>query len=486
MQKYSLNIRNLTWLILLFCLTAKSQVLQWSNPTKLKGAAVYTQVIGENEAGVFLLRYRNRFYSKNVIIEQYNHHLALEQSKTFDLKNARLVKLYLLQNSILFVKSSFSKSNQTNQLIAQHYSFDFKPKGQPIILAEADVTEYGNRGNFRMRLSDNRQFYSLIFSNAADNGDMVLHHKLLDANLSELAVKIVQLPIPFGDFIVQDFLVNNRGEVAFLTNTIYKERRRILNTVQSMYYLKQNQLNDFVVTDSLDIKTIDLVYDRLRDKPRLVGFFGNKDDYGITGSIFFELDDSLQHGLLSTSTFSEDLIAQISVNDRHNGAVSEGFQILESIPRNDGGTLFIAEQKEIATEDDVVMVNGIPQSTSKNVYNFNEIVLLNYDSSGFLDWSKVITKNQTTINDGGYFSSAVVYVGDQYIQLLYNDQLRNTGDIMQYTIYNNGKMESSKLLKTELDYVAIIPAESKQVSSNKVIISTSKNRRFALLKLIYD
>ena len=140
MQKYSLNIRNLTWLILLFCLTAKSQVLQWSNPTKLKGAAVYTQVIGENEAGVFLLRYRNRFYSKNVIIEQYNHHLALEQSKTFDLKNARLVKLYLLQNSILFVKSSFSKSNQTNQLIAQHYSFDFKPKGQPIILAEADVT----------------------------------------------------------------------------------------------------------------------------------------------------------------------------------------------------------------------------------------------------------------------------------------------------------------------------------------------------------
>jgi hypothetical protein len=57
---------------------------------------------------------------------------------------------------------------------------------------------------------------------------------------------------------------------------------------------------------------------------------------------------------------------------------------------------------------------------------------------------------------------------------------------MQYTIYNNGVEESKKLLKTELDFVAIIPEESSQVSSNKLIIPTSKNRRFSLLKLVYN
>jgi len=148
--------------------------------------------------------------------------------------------------------------------------------------------------------------------------------------------------------------------------------------------------------------------------------------------------------------------------------------------------LLIAEQKEIATEDDIVLVNGIPQSTSKNIYNFNELLVLNYDSSGFIDWHNVITKNQTTINDGGYFSSAVVFVGEKFVQLIFNDQLRSTGDVMQYTIYNNGVLQSNKLLKNELENVVIIPVESKQVSSNKVIIPTSKNRRFALLKIIYD
>jgi hypothetical protein len=119
-------------------------------------------------------------------------------------------------------------------------------------------------------------------------------------------------------------------------------------------------------------------------------------------------------------------------------------------------------------------------------YNFNELLIINYDSSAFIDWHKVVTKNQTTVNDGGYFSSVAIFVGDKYIQLLYNDQIRSSGDVMQYTIYNNGVEESKKLLKTELDFVAIIPEESSQVSSNKLIIPTSKNRRFSLLKLVYN
>ena len=133
-----------------------------------------------------------------------------------------------------------------------------------------------------------------------------------------------------------------------------------------------------------------------------------------------------------------------------------------------------------------MIVNGIPVSTSKNIYNFNELLVLNYDHDAFLDWHELIIKNQTTINDGGYYSSAVVFVGDRFIQLLYNDQLRSSGEVMQYTIYNNGRVESAKLLKSQLDFVAIIPEEAKQVSSNKLIIPTSKNRRFALLKLIYN
>ena len=111
---------------------------------------------------------------------------------------------------------------------------------------------------------------------------------------------------------------------------------------------------------------------------------------------------------------------------------------------------------------------------------------MSYDKEYYTEWQHKITKNQITINDGGYFSSAAPFVSEKYIQLLYNDQFRNSGEVVQYTVYNNGKTTRQKLIKTELDYLAVIPDGAIQVSSNKIIIPTYKNRKFSILKLTYN
>jgi hypothetical protein len=485
-QRYNVNIRQTFWLALLFFINANSQVIQWSNPTKLKGGAVFTKVIAENKDGIFLLRYRNRFYSKSVVLERYSHLLTLELTKTIDLKNARLIKLYALKNNFMLVRSSYNRFNQTNQLIAQFYSYDFKTRGKEIILAEAKVLEYGDRGNFRLRISDNQHYISVLYSEPSKQNNIIINHQLYTNTLQKVSQKITEFPANYMDFIIQDFDVNNKGEMVMLCNQIEAKRRTVIEDKHSIFVFVKDSIRDFIISDSIVLKSSKLVYDRTLDRSKVVAFYGYKNAPGIEGTLFFELNESLTKSTLSLNGFSEKLIADVNINDRNKGMVSEGFSILEVVPRSDGGMLLIAEQKEIATEDDIVLVNGIPQSTSKNIYNFNELLVLNYDSSGFIDWHNVITKNQTTINDGGYFSSAVVFVGEKFVQLIFNDQLRSTGDVMQYTIYNNGVVQSNKLLKNELENVVIIPVESKQVSSNKVIIPTSKNRRFALLKIIYD
>jgi hypothetical protein len=166
--------------------------------------------------------------------------------------------------------------------------------------------------------------------------------------------------------------------------------------------------------------------------------------------------------------------------------IAEDFALKACVPQSDGGLLIIAEQKDISTESDIYIINGISQSTAKNIYKFNEILSLSYDNEYYPQWRQRITKNQITINDGGYFSSAALFVNKKYTQLLYNDQFRNSGEVVQYTMYNTGQTNSQKLIKTELDYLAIIPDGAMQVSSNKLIVPTYKNRKFSLLKLIYN
>lgn len=484
MQKYIQNIGLLLSLILFACNSISAQNLQWSNPTKLKGGNVFTKVIGENEDGVFILRYRNRFYSKNIIIEKYDHRLTLEDGRAVDLRNARLLKLYMHPNGLLLIKAKYEKSERINKLIAQWYNYNLKPKGKPKVLATSVPLEFGDKGNFRIRISDNKHYLSFIHSKKNENGEFLLYYNLLSDSLKTLYAKSLELPYNYDNFIISDFMVSNSGIVDFMCGVYTRERRRIVNKEVKLFRFDQNQVSDFKIAPEIDIKSASLSYDRSNDRIILTGFYSEKDDYGLTGSLTYYVDQT-NTSRLSIGKFSSEFISSVSTSKGDNPTLSEGFDIIKTVPRSDGGILIIAEQKDIATEDDIILVNGIPQSTSKNIFNYNELLLLNLDNDGFLDWYKVITKNQTTVNDGGYFSSVVVFVGDKFIQLLYNDQLRSTGDVMKYTVYNNGAEESTKLLKTELDDVAVIPSESLQVSSNKMIIPTSKNRRFALLKLQY-
>jgi hypothetical protein len=473
---------------LFITLSAKGQVLQWSNPTKIRGSAVFSKVLGENKHGVYVLRYRNRFYTKSVILEKYNHLLSLDQSKIIDLKNARLTKIYLLQDSILLVKSQYNRLSATNTLIAQYYSYNLKPRGKPITLVETPSEEYGDKGDFRLRISDNQMLISLLYTEKDEEKNLVVHHRLYNAQLQLQRQKDWVMPYDATELYLQDYVVLNKGAIAILARHTQRKRKKILEKTHNLFYLNQhNELSDFVVSDTLDIKNAEIIYNRYADDFKVVGLYGFREEYGLEGILFYHLDSARKQGHLQINPFEKSLIEEANQNNiNRKDIITEGFDLLKCIPRSDGGMLIVAEQKEIAQEDDIIMVNGIPQSTSKNIYNFNEILVMNYDNEGFLDWYKVITKNQTTVNDGGYYSSAVVYTNDKFIEIYYNDQLRSTGELMQYTIFNNGVSKSRKLLKLELDYVALIPRESKQVSSNKIIIPTLKNRRFALLKLIYN
>ena len=483
-QRYIQNISLFLVFVIAFALEVKSQNLQWSNPIKLKGPAVFTKVLGENEHGVFIMRYRNRFYSKNIILEKYSHLLALKEGKSVELRNARLMKVILSDKGILLIKSKYMKSRKQNDLIGQWYDFNLKAVSSPKVIASTDSKEFGDRGNYRLRASDDRKTISLLYTDETDTGNIVFHHRLLNDKLETLSSKDVELPYANDLFNINDFMVTNSGVVDFVCAIVDKKRKRILSTEARLFRIENDQVSDYIISKDRVIKTSKLVYDRPNDRATLTGFFGSQAEYGIEGSFFYHVDSSNKPQMIS-GRFGNSFISAVNINRKAEEKLAEGFEILKAVPRSDGGILLIAEQKDIATEDDIIMVNGIPQSTSKNIFNFNELLLINYDSAGFMDWYKVVTKNQTTVNDGGYFSSVVIYVGEKYIQLLYNDQLRSTGDVMKYTLYNNGREESSKLLKTQMESVAVVPSESAQVASNKIIIPTSKNRRFALLKLQY-
>jgi hypothetical protein len=79
----------------------------------------------------------------------------------------------------------------------------------------------------------------------------------------------------------------------------------------------------------------------------------------------------------------------------------------------------------------------------------------------------------------------IVGVTQDNIHIIFNDKMRGNGNVMQYSINGKGVMSDVILLRSDREYLSVIPAESKQISSNKLLIPVSRDKKFALLKLIY-
>jgi hypothetical protein len=186
------------------------------------------------------------------------------------------------------------------------------------------------------------------------------------------------------------------------------------------------------------------------------------------------------------SKFSKDIMVDL-IGERHEEDESEAYEFeqLKAVPMSHGGITVVSERASMSSEEDVIYVNGIPQNTSRNIYNFDEVFVLSLDSSGKIVWHKMINKSQSSMNDGGYYSSVIVGVTQDNIHIIFNDKMRGNGNVMQYSINGKGVMSDVILLRSDREYLSVIPAESKQISSNKLLIPVSRDKKFALLKLIY-
>lgn len=481
-------MRLIVLLTLIICQLAQAQVLQWSNPKKLKGAAVFTKVIGENEAGVYILRYRNRFYNKGILIERYRHQLGFQDSRSIELKKSRLIKINLTPKGILLVTASSDRESQKNTVYGQWLNFEMKPMSAPKLILEQAFGDLNDKGNFRVRISDDKKRFALYFGEKSSTGTSILNMKVLDTDFNELNSKRIEIPALYNRFSVLDFDVDNVGNMVMLSRKRMEGLRRKNATYQFNLFVlhaDSNNLSDRLLNDSIFLQAPKLSYDRFQNAFTINSFYSEVFQEKSQGvfSLTYHLDSDTHTEF--RSDFNDEVFQELLGTKDPESRFLEDFEIIDAIPSSDGGVTLLAEKTTISSEKEIIFVNGVPQSTSKNIYNFDDLLVLSLDNEGFYNWQKVIRKNQTTINDGGYFSSVIVGTTANHLHIIFNDQVRNNGEVIQYSISTAGQMTSKNLLGASGDYVLVIPPESRQVSSNKILLPTSKNRRFSLLKLVY-
>ena len=321
----------------MYCHLGFAQVSQWSNPVKLKGTAIFTKVLGENEHGVFLLRYRNKFYSKNVIIDKYHHHLNLDVSRSIDLKKSRLVKIIMAQKGILLVRATFHRKSQSNLLLGQYYDYDLRPIGKEIELLRTAFQEFGDRGDFRVRVSDNEQFIAVYHSQKLEQDQTVLFWDLFDANFQKVRRVQKTIGIRSKRFYLNNFMVDNTGNIYSLTREFKEKERQKMRTLDHFFAQEGDSVWTVTMSDTVDYRDLQMSYDRVNKRVVVVGLYGHRDQFGSIGIYVFSYYSNSGEYIQSVTPVTAEVTADLSMGKYNKTVIPDGFEFLKIVPRSDGG-----------------------------------------------------------------------------------------------------------------------------------------------------
>lgn len=469
------------------------QQMEWSNSRKLKGTSVFTKVLGENNHGIFLLRHKTSIFSKQIIFEKYKTHLGLESSRSISLNRKRLVSSSVNDQGVVLFTTNYNKTTSLNELYGYYLDSDLQDLTIPKVLDASPIIDFYDRGDFTIRYSVNNKRILVFHTERTNNKKLIINLGIFTTELENIRSKQIELPYDYDRTVIRDLMIDDSGNVFMLIVNHKEISRRSENReiINGLFFY--NPADDKITDYSLNDGTVFLINPRLSidrkfNKINVTAFYSNNSFNSFTGVYKFTLPyDSNQKVSMHFEELSDDLISSLIGKVRmEKGIEVSDFQITTTVPTSDGGIILVAERTSVSSDEDILIISGVAQTTTRNIYNYDDVLVLALDTEGRVNWHHVINKNQSSMNDGGYFGSIIVGVTPSNIHIIYNDKLRGNGDIMQYSIDGTGEITSKILVKSERNFISVIPSEARQIGANELLLPTMRDKKFALLKLIYD
>jgi hypothetical protein len=430
-------------LLLLYPAVVSAQVeITWGIPQKAARKTEMTDLLGADSGYVYALRRdRSAFGSNDPIIERYKQaDLSLDYSKRiphkkFDGTSLSPSAQFFINGKIIAFATHYDREKDINfayaQLLDEHATVTRAWRE----VARIHADKRSNRGSFYFTLSQDSAKILIVanppYEKYADEKFTLL---LIDENLNALWKNDISPPYKDKYFSLEDFTVTDSGHVYMLatisedrSGMSLRERRKTPTYFHSalMFNPDREELSEYEI--KLDPKFISDIIMAITDSGDIVcsGFYSNKNSSDIIGTFFIKIDKQTKKiETQGTMDFPADFLAQFMSEGRAAKKKElYNYNLRYLIQRADGGAELIAEQYyeyEVCSTDPKTGA-----TTCTYYYYYNDIIVVNINPDGTIDWARKIPKLQVSHNDGGYYLSFSLHVTESTLYFMFNDHPKN-------------------------------------------------------------
>ena len=459
----------------------------WSDEYQEPSNTEIQKIIATEGGGFYTLRLHQGGLvgggKQKPIIEYYNSKMKMVRSRELDLDykgKERFLKDVVMVGGRLWMLSYFyNEKHEKTYLFAQEVNKNtLNLTKDMVMVGEQDETNRERQDVFSVAQS--RDSSKIVIFNRQPNSKDGQSFSLAvyNADFNEQWSKNAKLPYSKKNFSVEDYQVDNHGNV-YLLGIIYTEgsnrlERRGKPTYQYdiVAYLKDSTLDVQEYKISLKEKFVTDLTFRVADDGDIVcaGFYSEKDAKGMKGSCFFKINPRTKDMTsISTREFDFNFVtanlsdkskmqakAAVDRDDKERAPELFDYNLDKLIMRSDGGVILIAEQYFVEERmlnnnlygyspygfspyglnswnspyyssfyDPYGYRNNRGNRRSDYYFNYNDIIVVNIQPDGEIAWTTRVPKRQISVNDGGMYSSYSMSIVADKLYFAYNENPKN-------------------------------------------------------------
>jgi hypothetical protein len=453
------------------------------------GRSVYSnyRVVGENSGGIYLMNYRDADMRRNFTIIRSSHSLEYLGEKPVELgRKARLIKLFSYDSGICMVYLEKIKQQTWLQYRLIAPALDKEIAGTLGVIDELESAE-----GVMAEYSLNRQWLGVWTEGMSEHGLQKLGITLLHLPTGRKIQHFFLVPFTAKQTDVEEAALGNEGQHACVISFDDESGRR----APIRYFASVGNTEGIkplipINVNSYHISGGDLVRDEFAGRFVFSGFWDENKEERSGGGMVMSLPDSMKAGdpdLVTKNTFPTALVSElIGAAAQEKGRLPENLYIRKIVPRDDGGTLVVAEKFYITQHLETFYINGIPQTSSKNVYHYDDVLILSQNANSEVEWFKVLHKRQSGFAGAGFYNGIATYVCNDRVNLLYNDNATQNNRIMHVSIDQKGAILQKVLFNSDEVYTGFVPQEGRQVGYNRFVVPMTMDKKTLLLKVTQD
>ena len=524
--------------------------IAWSDAYNEPPKSILTKIIHTNKEGFYGLRLQAEGVTAgkaDVFVEYYlKEGMQLKMSKTLDLKFKNKTRdfedvLMMKGNKMYFLTSFNNQAKKRNYLFAQTVNIkNLRPSPKLNKIAEVATKNLYQEGGFRSHISKDTSkilIYSMLPKKKKEPEQFSL--QVFDQDFTELWSKEIKLPFNDKNFSVEEYRVDNQGNV-YMLGVIYEDQSKFRRSGKPTYqyvllaYRNNGENVEEYKVDLGEKFITDLTYRVARNGDLVFsGFYSDKGTYSVKGTYFFRLNPTTKEiSNKNLKAFDFRFITEhMTANkvEKARKADKKGdkkkapelfrYALDELILRSDGGAVLIAEQYYVEERYDNYndrygrygyggRFGGFYGSRYRfnnpygfnnyrdqvYEYNYNDIIVVNIQPTGEIEWTARIPKQQTTTNDAGYFSSYAMSIVKDKFHFVFNDNPKNydpndkSNRLYNYngrnsvitlaTIDKDGGVQMDPIFDNRQAGITTRPKICKQIGRNEMLIYGERGRKY--------